>query len=238
MAIRSGASPWTAHATDLIRCPRAFASGGQTPSLADTKVNLAKVLKEEMEYESDYQSPETLSGSVPGGFSVQMKDRDMQVTLVKEKDGELIEVSAIAARAEHEPLEDDLEDPDDEDIVQDMAMPFVVSVEPKGGGGSRRLCFECKAFSGELEVINVRFEDDRWLPKDAEEAAAVADMEPYEGPYFSELDETLQKALYDYLDARGINVEFSSYIFQLLSDKEQKEYARWLGDVHDFVSSK
>jgi complement component 1 Q subcomponent-binding protein len=53
--------------------------------------------------------------------------------------------------------------------------------------------------------------------------------------YFRSLDETLQKQFEKYLDERGINGELSNYLLDLLEDKEQREYIRWLKNIESFV---
>ena len=52
---------------------------------------------------------------------------------------------------------------------------------------------------------------------------------------FRQLDEHLQRQFKKYLDARGINEDLSNYLLDLLEDKEQREYQRWLQNVEAFI---
>lgn len=50
-----------------------------------------------------------------------------------------------------------------------------------------------------------------------------------------QLDEQLQRQFKKYLDARGVNEELANYLLDLLEDKEQREYQRWLHNVEAFI---
>lgn len=54
---------------------------------------------------------------------------------------------------------------------------------------------------------------------------------------FDELDEELQHGFAEYLEERGINLDFGDYIMQAFRDKEAKEYFRWLRRVKKFVET-
>jgi hypothetical protein len=58
----------------------------------------------------------------------------------------------------------------------------------------------------------------------------------YTGPDYKTLDPSLQESVHTYLEARGVNAELGSYIFDLQRDKEGKMYMRWLSDVEKFLS--
>jgi complement component 1 Q subcomponent-binding protein len=50
------------------------------------------------------------------------------------------------------------------------------------------------------------------------------------------LDESFQKQFERYLDARGINGELSNYLLDLLEDKQEREYIRWLRNIEFFIT--
>ena len=52
---------------------------------------------------------------------------------------------------------------------------------------------------------------------------------------FDELDETLQQALADYLEARGVGPELGAYLAELVYDKLEVEYMGWLTRMASFV---
>jgi hypothetical protein len=53
---------------------------------------------------------------------------------------------------------------------------------------------------------------------------------------FAELDETLQQALLDYLEERGVTPSLGSYLVEAVADKLEVEYMNWLGRMGRFVS--
>lgn len=58
---------------------------------------------------------------------------------------------------------------------------------------------------------------------------------PYTGPRFKELDDELQDSLYDFLEARGIDDDLAVFLHQYITNKDKKEYIRWLEKVKSFV---
>ncbi|KAI6245511.1 Mitochondrial acidic protein MAM33 [Erysiphe necator] len=59
----------------------------------------------------------------------------------------------------------------------------------------------------------------------------------YAGPVFTNLDEELQVLFERYLDERGINTALAIFVPEYINMKEQKEYARWLKNVKEFVEA-
>ncbi|POS86805.1 hypothetical protein EPUL_001505 [Erysiphe pulchra] len=59
----------------------------------------------------------------------------------------------------------------------------------------------------------------------------------YAGPVFANLDEELQVLFERYLDERGINTALAIFVPEYINMKEQKEYARWLKNVKEFVEA-
>ncbi|KAH7447905.1 hypothetical protein KP509_01G126700 [Ceratopteris richardii] len=61
--------------------------------------------------------------------------------------------------------------------------------------------------------------------------------EPYGGPIFEDLDEDLQQGFHEILEVRGLTAKFAWYMMDYMTDKEQREYVRWLHRVRDFLSN-
>ena len=61
---------------------------------------------------------------------------------------------------------------------------------------------------------------------------------PASPPRFDTLDTDLQSHLYSFLWSRGVDRDFVGYLFTAVVDKEQREYVRWLQNMHEFVAKK
>ena len=49
------------------------------------------------------------------------------------------------------------------------------------------------------------------------------------------MDAKLQKALKEYLEARGVNDELAVFLHEFMVNKDRTELIRWLGNVKTFV---
>lgn len=49
------------------------------------------------------------------------------------------------------------------------------------------------------------------------------------------MDAKLQKALKEYLEARGVNDELAVFLHEYMMNKDRTELIRWLGNVKNFV---
>ncbi|ONK78472.1 uncharacterized protein A4U43_C02F19130 [Asparagus officinalis] len=80
------------------------------------------------------------------------------------------------------------------------------------------LHFDCMVADDGFRVRNVRYH------------RFVGDSDPnkYRGHRFGLLDPRLQKSLKEYLEARGINAELTTFLFQHLLNKEHSQYINWL----------
>lgn len=65
----------------------------------------------------------------------------------------------------------------------------------------------------------------------------VVQVPNYNGPDFSELDDTLQQAFVDFLEDRDVTAELGDYIAGLMADKKTREYLGWLRQVKSFISA-
>jgi complement component 1 Q subcomponent-binding protein len=99
------------------------------------------------------------------------------------------------------------------------------SVTIAKGTTADKLTFDCLTNGSEFKVVGMELER-------ADDDENVA----YTGPDYKTLDPSLQDSVQTYLEARGINAELGSYIFDVQRDKESKMYMRWLTDVEKFLN--
>jgi complement component 1 Q subcomponent-binding protein len=52
---------------------------------------------------------------------------------------------------------------------------------------------------------------------------------------YRKLDAKIQKALKEYLEARGVNHELSVFLHEYMMNKDRTELIQWFGDVESFV---
>ena len=58
----------------------------------------------------------------------------------------------------------------------------------------------------------------------------------YQGPRFSDLDESVQTGFETYLQSKGIDDELAEFIISFSEFKEEKEYRNWLSDLTKFLN--
>lgn len=58
----------------------------------------------------------------------------------------------------------------------------------------------------------------------------------YQGPRFSDLDESVQTGFENYLDSQGIDSQLAEFILTFSEFKEEKEYRKWLADVAGYLN--
>lgn len=195
-----------------------------TPSAA-TKTSLTDLLQSEIDHETEtYQPPEELAGGPPSPWQLTETPDDTHMTLSKSYNNEELRVDITV---NEQPGEDEsqFEDPSEqEDPEVDVGIVFNATVIK----GDQALVFECKSDGEYLEILHVSLEN-----ADEEEEDSV-----YTGPVYSELDEKLLMEFPAFLEKRGITPEFAGYLLALVSDKEQREYTKWLGNVKTFLNKR
>lgn len=80
----------------------------------------------------------------------------------------------------------------------------------------------------EMEIVGVQM-----IPKDMS-TSEILQTRRYEGPEFSELDVSLQRAFHDYLLDRGFDEGFAEAVRDISDTKEEVEYISWLENVRQF----
>lgn len=217
---------------------------------------LSEVLQAELQAcRDDYQESPLLTAG-PEGFQITEASGDAKVTLRRALGDEDISV-VFDCIQEGEEFLDEVDEDDDfpfEDAEAD-AEPARGRLDGTGAEGDEEgyeegdddfegmefvdfnvhvrkgdfeLVFECLADIGGFQINQVRMEG-------AAFAVAEAEGVPYPGPEFNTLDEELQEAFVEFLEARGVNSSMGAWIVVKASDKEDREYATWLENVAAFV---
>jgi hypothetical protein len=186
---------------------------------------------------------------VNSGWEVDDERGSRVVSLLKEYRDEQVIIDMELEDGEDGPL-DDLEEAggegdadDDGDALPDVR--FRVSIiKPTGAA----LVFECASNGQYVSIRNIMLDEqgsdsDDDDDDEEEEAVAVdsngegAVEDPYTGPPFAELDDTLQQAFLDYLEERGVTAELGRYLQLLYEDKAATEYLAWLQRVRNFIAT-
>ncbi|PRQ43130.1 putative mitochondrial glycoprotein [Rosa chinensis] len=159
-------------------------------------------------------------GEVADGFPFEIVDNagEQTIMLRREFDGEIIKVAVDI------PNVSSTEDNDDEEENEDTGIPMVVSVSK---GNEQELEFGLTAFSDEICVDSLSMRQ----PEDSEGSKRIA----YEGPNFSDLDESFQKALQKYLEVRGIKSSITKFLQEYMRNKDFREYLMWLKNLKGFI---
>ena len=62
-------------------------------------------------------------------------------------------------------------------------------------------------------------------------------MNEYNGPDFTTLDERIQTGITEYLEGYGVNEHLAAFVECMSLDKDQRLYMRWLSGVKNFVQN-
>ncbi|EFJ41865.1 hypothetical protein VOLCADRAFT_83936 [Volvox carteri f. nagariensis] len=202
----------------LLRCAAAAFSRSLTTSASSLNSSLSSLLREELDFEKkNYVRPEQVSGGPPAPFKLTEAPGDTLLTLSRTYKNEEISIDLHVNNQPSPPYED--EEADEEGITM---VAFNVSVLKEG----KVLLFECESDGSSVNINHVSLE-----PKEG-----LASESMYSGPVFEELDDSLQRNFFSFLEERGITAELGEYLRFLIYDKEQREYQTWLGEVEKFTS--
>eukprot|EP00227_Mantoniella_beaufortii_P021045 CAMPEP_0197575236 /NCGR_PEP_ID=MMETSP1326-20131121/695_1 /TAXON_ID=1155430 /ORGANISM="Genus nov. species nov., Strain RCC2288" /LENGTH=305 /DNA_ID=CAMNT_0043137969 /DNA_START=43 /DNA_END=960 /DNA_ORIENTATION=- len=201
---------------------------------ADEEKGLSEVLSEELEHEqSTYQPSEVVASGPPEPFEIMETDGNCEIVLTRSYgDDEEIAVSFIAssdAYGDEDDMYPEQNGEEDEDEGEDeVTVLFDVSVTQ--GDGKVSLEFNCATDGDTVEVRHLNY-----IEEDGDDDGFST---TYDGPSYTDLDESVQEEFHKYLEARGINSTLANFIMEAHVDKEQREYTRWLENVSNFVAPK
>ncbi|CAJ1951383.1 unnamed protein product [Sphenostylis stenocarpa] len=106
-----------------------------------------------------------------------------------------------------------------------MHITVIVSISKGEDGGVLQIV--CSAWPNNVEIKRLFIRADEKI---------IA--EPYTGPEFTDLDDSLQDGLYDFLEVRGINDELAVFLHQYMKHKDKTEVVRWMERVKSFIERK
>ncbi|XP_020575991.1 uncharacterized protein At2g39795, mitochondrial-like [Phalaenopsis equestris] len=195
---------------------------------ASTKVdadeNLDKVLQSEIEcaQETEENGREI---DAPKDFPFEIIDNsgDQTIILKREFAGENIQATVYMNFDGEEMSKDD---DDASEVDQDSAVsPNISLLVTIDKGEGPVLEIGCNINSSDLEIESMTMKSSH----DSDGQGA------YQGPDFSELDESLQKAFHKYLKLRGFDSSLRDFLHEYMMHKDEREYLTWLENVKEFV---
>eukprot|EP00929_Paragymnodinium_shiwhaense_P004093 TRINITY_DN104821_c0_g1_i1.p1 TRINITY_DN104821_c0_g1~~TRINITY_DN104821_c0_g1_i1.p1 ORF type:complete len:251 (+),score=101.58 TRINITY_DN104821_c0_g1_i1:77-754(+) len=183
------------------------------------KVLSAEISHEEGEYEQPKEVKTFLKSSP---FKLVEADGDVNMALEREMDGKVVRVEWQLS-SPFDP-EADLEGGEGS---MPQATDLSISVEKKSDGSG--IMFYCSTQSGE---------DHRYIIGNIRSYASSEEKDlisAYNGPEFEDLDDKLQEAFDEYLAELGMSPELCDFVDATATDKEQREYVRWLKNAKKFL---
>ncbi|CAE8632866.1 unnamed protein product [Polarella glacialis] len=192
-------------------------------SAAASKVS--QVLGGELKHEQEqYEQAKEITSFLKSNSDFKLADKDGDVNMALEK-----QVGEKTVRIEFQltsPFDPQGETEGQEEEAMEESTEFSVSVEDASGAG---VTFYCSTQTGEdhrYVIGNVR----TYASKEEKEAVTS-----YNGPEFEDLDDKVQEALDEYLGEVGVSSEVCDFVDAMASDKEQREYVRWLTITKKFL---
>lgn len=179
------------------------------------------------------------------GFEIIMKDGRDEVQLIKKDGGETIHVFFSVSDVTNADTYDFQDDPEEiseiegapeESLMNGDITPIRANIViEKSSGGA--LGIECVSQDNLLIIENI-------TPYESADVALANSAENdyqrrsvFQGPSFSDLDESLQAAIEKYLASKGIDAGLSSFISEFSTDRENREYIIWLNNLKSFVEA-
>lgn len=183
------------------------------------------------------------------GFEIIEKDGFSNVQLKKTTDdGEVISVFFDIDEVTDVPLnENNLDFENEESNIEDIeeeidsldsllcSVKVLIENPANNNGLFFNLFLQGSESSFMIDFVNFQsnvssFVNDSILPK-----GEFIDKFKYQGPRFSDLDESLQTSFENYLDAKGIDNNLAEFILSFSEYKEEKEYRKWLTDISSYL---
>ncbi|KAF8409867.1 hypothetical protein HHK36_002385 [Tetracentron sinense] len=188
--------------------------------------NLKRVLDSEIQCaeESDHRDQ---GGVLPNEFPFEIIDNPGEQTILLKREfaGESIQVEVHMPDMAGEEDEDNEDDDDGDESNENLGQPNVSLIVTIAKGEGPRMEFCCTAYPDDITI-------DSMLMKGHE---VSSDQIAYEGPEFSDLDESLQKGMYKYLEVRGIKSNLTNFLQEYMINKDEREYLGWLKNMKEFI---
>lgn len=192
---------------------------------------LKRVLTSEFDHErKEYVPDEGLQTFLDrAGFSLHESPKTVEVTLKKTLGNSEVVVTFLARPPETPPSEEETAMQQQGDENNESWVDFQASIS----SGAKGLIYECSATKGEIAVNNIVVTGD--VSRTDRVSTFLNTQKEYRGPDFDGLDESLQKAFMEYLNASGVDEELATFIENFSLDKEQRLYMDWLAKVKSLL---
>ena len=87
-----------------------------------------------------------------------------------------------------------------------------------------------------IDFVNHQEDVKQFLEEQILKKGEFIDKFKYQGPRFSDLDESVQTEFENYLAAKGIDDELADFIISYSEFKEENEYRSWLSSLTKFLN--
>ncbi|KRW98390.1 Mitochondrial glycoprotein [Pseudocohnilembus persalinus] len=202
-----------------------------------SKGKLFKAVDREYKFEQDnFQKDESIEEFLQQrNLKLVEQEDSIYIDLISEQDGHQVTVSFQSRSpyeegAEEEEVEQQQQQQEEEMPYQDYC-DFTVYIQKKGEG--KALAYECSSQDSEINVHAVNLVSDINAHKYQNRFERITQQ--YVGPDFNTLDERLQTGFIEYLKSVGVDEELAAFVEHVSLDKEQRLYAKWLGELREFL---
>ncbi|KAH3674601.1 hypothetical protein WICMUC_003147 [Wickerhamomyces mucosus] len=210
------------------------------------KSEVQRFLQDELKHEneSDTSFPEELTSFLESsGYEIVETEGQALGKIIKKSDKEIVhiffDVNQIVNINPEEPqlnqseeIEENFEDPYENSYIN-------LNVVVENPSIKKAVAFDVLlgADEGSLFIENVTsYENAAEALNESSEADHKRELN-YNGPDFSNLDETLQSSFENFLESRGIDDVLYNFILQYGIYKENKEYLAWLEKLNNFFKN-
>lgn len=139
---------------------------------------------------------------------------------------------------EEEGANENIEDIEDEvDSLDSLLCNVKVLIEnpSKNNGLFLNLFLQGSESSFMIDFVNHQSDVSSFLQNDILAKGEFINKFKYQGPRFSDLDESVQTGFETYLDSKGVNDNLAEFIISFSEFKEEKEYRKWLSDLSSYL---
>lgn len=176
------------------------------------------------------------------GFKVIEADGKSNVQLLKETEsGETIrvffDIDEVTDIPISDPAAEEVSMDEEIDSLDSMLCNVRVLVEKpsENNGLLINLFLQGSESSFLVDFVNYQDNTAQLLNEQILKNNEFVDKFKYQGPRFSDLDESLQTSFESYLESKGIDEELADFIISYSEFKEEKEYRVWLKSLAGFL---
>lgn len=176
------------------------------------------------------------------GFEVLETEGKSNVQLVKKVDNEVIRVFFDVDEVTDVPISDPAsEEADIEDEIESLDsllcnVRVVIENPSTDTGLLTNLFLQSSESSFLVDFVNLQPNVSKFLSELVLQKNEFTDKFKYQGPRFSDLDESVQTSFESYLESKGISDELAEFVIAYSEFKEEKEYRRWLDELANFLN--